>query len=81
MKVCIPGSVCSSLAVVRGDVEAVFTFHLVIQSGAFRQHDLSISAVTIKQNDFERQLRSPFVHRISAYLVYSNRFENLYSPE
>jgi len=62
--------VVSSLAVVGSDVEAVFTFHLIVQSSAFSEHDLCVSGPTVEQNDFERQLGPPFVHRVPAYFIY-----------
>ena len=60
----------SSLTVVCSHIEHVFTLHLVVQSSAFGKHDLRIPSCTVKQNDLEWELGSPFVHRVSAYFAY-----------
>ena len=62
-------SVISCLTVVGRYVEAVFSFQLVVQLLAFSQYKLSVSSSAIQQNDVERQVRSPFVHGVAAYLI------------
>ena len=65
----LPWSMSTSLTVVRRDIEAVFTFHLVVQSSAFGKYDLGVPGLAVEQNNFERQVGSPFVHGVPTYLV------------
>jgi len=61
--------VFSSLAVVSGDVEAVTTSQLVVESFSFGQYQLGVSSVSVQKDYFEGQVRPPLVHRVAAYLV------------